>query len=170
MRRHERRLLDAYTAITRSRKLEGQWWGDGGAYFVASYARTGDGSAVEHDGQVWFYDPRTETVRLHTLFGVNPDPAADTGNYDGPDNITVSPYGGLILAEDGDGVNHLIGVAPDGSVFAIARNELNDSEFCGPAFSGDGRTLYVDIQSPGLILAITGPWRAAFGAGSFGSS
>ena len=45
------------TEITRSRKLEGQWWGDGGAYFVASFARTSDGSVNEHDGQVWFYDP-----------------------------------------------------------------------------------------------------------------
>ena len=45
--------------ITRSRKLEGQWWGDGGAYFVASFARTSDGSVNEHDGQVWFYDPAT---------------------------------------------------------------------------------------------------------------
>ena len=26
--------------ITRSRKLEGAWWGDGGVYFVASFART----------------------------------------------------------------------------------------------------------------------------------
>ncbi len=25
--------------VTRSRKFEGQWWGDGGAYFVASFAR-----------------------------------------------------------------------------------------------------------------------------------
>ena len=44
--------------VTRSRKLEGAWWGDGGAYFVASFARTADGSVNEHDGQVWFYDPR----------------------------------------------------------------------------------------------------------------
>ena len=44
--------------VTRSRKLEGPWWGDGGAYFVASFARDGDGSVNEHDGQVWFYDPR----------------------------------------------------------------------------------------------------------------
>jgi secreted PhoX family phosphatase len=154
-------------AITRSRKLEGQWWADGGAYFVASYARNSDGSAAEHDGQVWFYDPRTETVTLKNLFGVNPDPAADT-HYDGPDNITVSPYGGLILAEDGEGISHLIGVAADGSVFPMARNELNESEFCGPAFSGDGRILFANIQSPGLTLAITGPWRPALGG--FGSS
>ena len=44
--------------VTRSRKLEGQWWGDGGAYFVASFARSSDGSVNEHDGQVWFYDPK----------------------------------------------------------------------------------------------------------------
>ena len=43
--------------VTRSRKFEGAAWGDGGAYIVASYARAEDGSASEHDGQVWFYDP-----------------------------------------------------------------------------------------------------------------
>ena len=89
--------------ITRSRKLEGQWWGDGGAYFVASFARRSDGSANEHDGQVWFYDPARSRIRLKTIFGVNPDPATGDVNFDGPDNITVSPHGGLILAEDGEG-------------------------------------------------------------------
>jgi hypothetical protein len=49
-----------------------------------------DGSTNEHDGQVWFYDPESETVTLKTIFGVNPDPGKDT-NYDVPDNITVSP-------------------------------------------------------------------------------
>ena len=34
--------------------LEGAWWGDGGAYFVVSFARTSDGSVNEHGGQVWF--------------------------------------------------------------------------------------------------------------------
>ena len=97
------------------------------------------------------------------LFGVNPDPSVDTGNYDGPDNITVSPHGGLVLAEDGDGVSHLIGVTPSGAPFSLARNELNDSEFCGPAFSADGRTLFVNIQTPGMTMAITGPWIRPIG-------
>ncbi|MDP9864549.1 MULTISPECIES: alkaline phosphatase PhoX [Streptosporangium] len=143
--------------VTRSRKLEGAWWADGGAYFVSSYARTDDGSVNEHDGQVWFYDPRSETVTLRTIFGVNPDPEQDT-DYDGPDNITVSPYGGIILAEDGEGLSHLVGVTKQGKAYPMARNELNDSEFTGPTFSADGRILFANIQSPGYVFAITGPW------------
>jgi secreted PhoX family phosphatase len=145
--------------VTRSRKLEGAWWGDGGAYFVSSFAREDDGSVNEHDGQVWFYDPRKETVKLMTIFGVNPDPDVDANNYDGPDNITVSPYGGVILAEDGDGVQHLVGVTDQGKAYTLARNDQGDSEFAGPVFSPDGKTLFANIQSdPGRAFAITGPW------------
>ncbi|MEC5201189.1 hypothetical protein RCH21_003445 [Arthrobacter sp. PL16] len=144
--------------ITRSRKLEGQWRGDNGVFFVASFARLGDGSVNEHDGQVWFYDPASQTITLKTIFGVNQNPDQDNGNFDGPDNITVSTHGGLILAEDGSGVSHLVGVTSEGKAYPLARNDFNDSEFCGPAFSSDGDTLFVNIQSPGFTLAITGPW------------
>ena len=40
----------------------------------------------------------------------------------------------------------------------MARNELNDSEFTGPVFSADARILFANIQSPGHVFAITGPW------------
>ncbi|MET9103011.1 alkaline phosphatase PhoX [Streptomyces antibioticus] len=150
--------------ITRARKLEGMWWGDGGAYVVSSYAR--DESPGRHDGQVWFYDPRRRTLTLKVLLGVNPDPSAD-GAYDGPDNITVSPYGGLVIAEDGEGVQHLFGATDSGRTYPIARNDLNIgtaeepefSEFTGVTFSQDGRTLYANIQEPGIMVAITGPWK-----------
>ena len=157
------RLQEFDEPITRSRKLEGAWWGNGGAYFVSSFARpeaSGDGSLNAHDGQVWFYDPERRTVTLKTLFGLNPDP--DSDNFDGPDNITVSPHGGLILAEDGEGINHLIGVSRRGHAYPLARNEDEaNGEFCGPSFSLDGRVLFTNIQSPtyGATLAITGPWR-----------
>ena len=144
--------------VTRSRKLEGIWWADGGAYFVASFARLSDGSAKEHDGQVWHYEPATESITLTTMFGVNLDPSVDANNYDGPDNITVSPYGGLILCEDGEGIQHLVGVTDQGKAYTLARNDFNDSEFAGPTFSADGTILYVGIQSPGHVFAITGPW------------
>ncbi|MEU6684849.1 alkaline phosphatase PhoX [Streptomyces sp. NPDC046832] len=150
--------------VTRARKLEGMWWGDGGAYIVSSYARAE--SPVRHDGQVWFYDPKRRTLTLKVLLGVNPDPSKD-GAFDGPDNITVSPYGGLVIAEDGEGVQHLFGATDSGRIYPIARNELNIgtaeepeySEFTGVTFSPDGRTLYANIQTPGIMLAITGPWK-----------
>jgi uncharacterized protein len=144
--------------VTGSRKLEGAYWGDGGAYFVASFARASDGSTNEHDGQVWFYDPGTETVTLRSIFGVNPDPDADT-NYDGPDNIALDPNGGLILAEDGDGIQHLIGVSTSGNAYTLARNDASDSEFAGPTFTEDGEILFACIQGDGYTFAITGPWK-----------
>ncbi len=144
--------------VTRSRKLEGMWWGDGGAYFVASFARTSDGSAAQHDGQVWFLDPHCDTIELKLHFAYTP--ADQDSDPDGPDNITVSPYGGVILAEDGDGKSHLVGSTDSGEVFFFARNEhADDAEFCGVTFSRDRKTLFASVQSPGLTYAITGPWR-----------
>ncbi|MFE5397665.1 alkaline phosphatase PhoX [Streptomyces sp. NPDC056568] len=151
--------------VTRARKLEGMWWADGGAYIVSSYARD-ESPGRPHDGQVWFYDPKRRTLTLKVLLGVNADPSAD-GAFDGPDNITVSPYGGLVIAEDGDGVQHLFGATDSGRTYPIARNDLNIgseeepeySEFTGVTFSPDGRTLYANIQDPGIMLAITGPWK-----------
>ena len=144
--------------ITRSRKLEGMWWGDGGAYFVASFARTTDGSAAQHDGQVWFIDPRRGTIELRLHFAYTP--SDQDNDPDGPDNITVSPYGGVILAEDGEGVQHLLGSTDRGEVFFFARNDdAGDSEFAGPTFSHDRRILFANIQTPGWVFAIRGPFR-----------
>ena len=99
--------------VNRSRKFEGAWWGDGGAYVVCSYARTSDGSVGVHDGQVWHLDPAAGTLTLRVHFPVNPDPASDLP--DGPDNITVCPWGGLLLAEDGEGSSTCWRSAPTGS-------------------------------------------------------
>jgi secreted PhoX family phosphatase len=143
--------------VTRGRKLEGAWWGDNGAYIVTSFAR--EESPVPHDGQVWFYDPKNSTLTLKVRFGVNPNPDQD-GAFDGPDNITVSPWGGLIIAEDGEGVQHLVGVTESGEPFPMARNELgNGSEFTGPIYSHDKQVLFGSIQTPGIMFAITGPWK-----------
>jgi secreted PhoX family phosphatase len=49
-------------------------------------------------------------------------------------------------------------VTERGRAYALARNDYNDSEFCGPTFSKDGKHLFVNIQQPGITLAITGPW------------
>lgn len=147
--------------VTRSRKIEGAWWGKGRAYVVCSFARLSDGSLGEHDGQVWSYEPRTSTLRLEVRFDVNPAPDTPSGADlpDGPDNITVSPWGGLVLAEDGRGTQHLLATASDGSTSLLARNARNGSEFAGVCFSPDRRILFANIQRPGITFAITGPFQ-----------
>jgi secreted PhoX family phosphatase len=130
--------------VTRAHKLEGAWWGDGGAYIVSSYSSN-------HRGQVWHYDPRRSTFTLRLLF------TGEGDGSDGPDNISVSPHGGVIIAEDGGGSNHLVAATEDGTTFRIARSE-GGSEFTGPVFSADGRVLFANVQVPGTMFAITGPW------------
>jgi secreted PhoX family phosphatase len=39
-----------------------------------------------------------------------------------------------------------------------------DNEFAGATFSSNGQWLFVNIQTPGVTFAITGPW----GKGVFG--
>ena len=143
--------------VTRGRKLEGAWWGDGGAYVVTSFAR--EESPVPHDGQVWFYDPQAGTLELRLRFGVNPNPEQDGTNYDGPDNISVSPWGGVIIAEDGEGVQHLVGATESGETFTMARNDVDTNELAGPVYSADKRILFANLYEPGITYAVTGPWR-----------
>src|SRR5215510_3977275 len=92
-------------------------------------------------------------------------PAAHDGMeaaLDMPDNICVSPNGGLILCEDGNNEQYVRGLTRDGKIFDFAKNILpgyEDKEFAGATFSPDGHTLFVNIQTPGVTLAIWGPWE-----------
>ncbi|NNJ65410.1 MAG: phosphatase, partial [Xanthomonadales bacterium] len=36
------------------------------------------------------------------------------------------------------------------------------SEWAGATFSKDGEWLFVNLYSPGVTLAITGPWQAGY--------
>lgn len=80
------------------------------------------------------------------------------------DNLTVAPWGDLIICEDSysdssDTVNYLRGLTPSGKIYTLAMNaHPAKGEFCGACFSPDGSTLFVNIQKPGFTLAITGPW------------
>jgi secreted PhoX family phosphatase len=142
-------------------RLEGCWRGsDNRIYFVST-----NGGAVGQ-GQVWFYDPLQQ--RLTLLFE---SPSADVLNA--PDNITVSPRGGLVICEDGSGAEFMHGLTVDGDIFPFARNavrlngakngfvgDFSGSEWAGACFSPDGRWLFANLQSPGITVAITGPWKA----------
>lgn len=131
---------------------EGIWYGNGELYFCCTSG--GPGSR----GQVFRYDPATERLELFVQ-----SPSAS--DLRAPDNICVAPFGDLIICEDGAAPNFVRGVTPDGKLYNIARNILNNgsSEFAGACFSPDGRTLFVNIQSPGITLAIWGPWESRKG-------
>jgi secreted PhoX family phosphatase len=140
-------------------KAEGLWTGlDGSVWFVSS---RGDGpdaedeedrSAAVHAGQIWKYDPHAGTIELVVIFpGGSP--------YDGPDNITVSPYGYALACTDGEDDQYLVGVNEAGDTFEFAKNPAGDDEFAGATFSPDGETLYVNIQGqPALTFAVVGPF------------
>jgi uncharacterized protein len=162
--------------VTRGKKFEGVWSDGRGVYIVNSYAfGTTDlpADATKHDGMVWYYDYADETITLVTYFphqsstDTGATPKYDDLTFDSPDNVTVTPWGSLVLAEDGAGSSHVLSSTPGGPTYAIARNQVNIgtadapeySEFTGPTFTDDGRILFVNIQDPGITLAITGPWE-----------
>jgi uncharacterized protein len=106
-------------------------------------------------GQVWEYRPQPDgqgTLRL-----VFESPSAQFLRQ--PDNVTVSPRGGVLLCEDHDGYDRLIGLDPQGRPFEFARNRLGNGEFAGLTYGPKGNWLFVNIQRPGMTLAITGPWQ-----------
>jgi secreted PhoX family phosphatase len=125
---------------------EGIWTAKDGLYFCA----TSGGSNSK--GQVWKLALDGSSV---TLF-LEP---RNADLVDMCDNLCVAPWGDLILCEDGPGHNRLVGVTPKGEVYTLAQNVLNLYELCGACFSPDGSTLFVNLQRPGITVAITGPWN-----------
>lgn len=155
------------------RRLEGVWYGAGRVYFVST-----TGGPIG-EGQIWEYDPGAETVQIiyHS---------ASTADCENPDNLVVTPNGGLILCEDNSGgtsndAERMLGLTLAGEIFTFAKNNIDftagglgaytraesgitysgnfrQNEWAGACFSGDGQWLFVNIQTPGLTFAITGPW------------
>lgn len=78
-----------------------------------------------------------------------------------PDNMTVAPWGDLLVCEDTGSHCGIVGITADGRTYTIADNAHSNSELAGVCFSPDGSTLFVNIQYPGMTIAITGPWPAA---------
>ncbi|MFJ2674157.1 alkaline phosphatase PhoX [Streptomyces sp. NPDC087525] len=150
--------------ITHAQKLEGCYWGERAVYFVSSFARSAEGSAADHYGQVWKYEPERRRLTLVIVFGPGTDIQLPG---ESPDNICLAPSGGLMVCEDGGGAQHVFGVTRRGEVYALARGAQNIGtaeepewgEFAGVTFSPDGATMYVNCYTPGTTFAVTGPWQ-----------
>ncbi len=108
-------------------------------------------------GQIFRYVPGGADGGDLQLFVESTDPRL----MDYADNLTVAPWGHLIICEDrtGNKINHLRGVTSAGHTYTIAR--LNaETELAGACFSPDGNVLFVNAYAPGRTLAIRGPWRS----------
>ena len=142
--------------------LEGCWYIDGRVFFTAK-----SGGEMKK-GQVWEYVIADEKLRLvYESRGIT--------DLNMPDNITSSPRGGLIICEDGEGLDpmRLQCLTCDGKLCVFGINNIDltktphngfskkyfDGEWAGTTFSPDGKWLFVNHQSPGITFAITGPWR-----------
>jgi uncharacterized protein len=139
-------------------RLEGAWFGDGKLYVTAT-----DGGDARM-GQVWELDPETERLRL-----IFESPGPQVLNM--PDNLCLSPRGGLAVCEDGTANPHVHGLTRDGRIFRFARNtvwlegqrnslwgDFTMREIAGVTYSPDGKWMFLNVQTPGITFAITGPW------------
>ena len=157
-------------------RLEGCWADGDSIYFVSTSggdAKNGDVNTPdlypEGYGQIWEYRQRSRKLVLHYE-----SPGGEV--MDSPDNLTVTPRGGLLACEDdasddnGESINRLIGISPRGEAFTFAVNVFSESELAGACFSPDGETLFVNLfgdstltpndhKDKGMTCAITGPWR-----------
>lgn len=142
----------------RFKKLEGCWSdADGRIWFVSSSGGEAGG------GQVWRYDPCGRDSGRLTLVFESPD----RDLLDMPDNICLDPNSANVyLCEDSDYAkvggteeNFVRILSPQGRIADFAKNVMSgyeETEVAGATFSPDGQTLFFNIQTPGLTVAVWG--------------
>jgi secreted PhoX family phosphatase len=157
---------------------EGAYFDSGKIYFVCT------SGGVARQGQVFEYDPRREVL---TIIFNSAGRGVSNLECNNPDNIAVSNRGGIILCEDGgNDIQRMRGLSQNGKTFIFAENRINLSaadiahvdavvnkgrggivasvaagshsgnEWAGACFHG--KWMFVNIQTPGVTFAITGPW------------
>ena len=135
---------------------EGMWFQNNECYFACT------SGGKKHLGQIFRYVPspyegtpqeESQSGTLELFLEPNDSELAQWG-----DNLTVAPWGDLIVCEDNP-KPFLFGVTPEGNVYKLGQNVGFKSELTGCVFSPSGRTLFVNIQHAGLTLAIQGPWQ-----------
>jgi len=133
-------------------RLEGCLHGRGKIFFTST-----DGGDRKL-GQVWEYTPGSGADGGMLKLLMQPTDAAVLNM---PDNLCLTRSGGLLICEDNASSVHLQLLNRNNDVINFAKNvmvEYETREFAGVTFSPDGETLFVNIQVPGVTLAIWGPW------------
>ena len=127
---------------------EGIWYFNGIVYFTTKL-----------DNRVWAYNIAASSISIIYDIATSPTPTLS-----GVDNVTVSPSGEVLVAEDG-GDMQIVAITPSGEILPIMQvaNHPN-SEVTGPAFDPSGTRLYFSSQrgaagtsSDGVTYEISGP-------------
>jgi uncharacterized protein len=157
----------------RMNRGEGIWYFDGKMYVMDT-----SGGSINR-GAIWELDLASQTLTC-----IYSSASVLVGNMG--DNLTVSPRGGLLICEDASTATtdqfgygqRLMGLSAEGDSYIFAKNNINltaaqlsaagkrsslaadhrGNEFAGACFDPSGRYLFVNIQTPGVTFAITGPW------------
>ncbi|MEM7772665.1 MAG: alkaline phosphatase PhoX [Cyanobacteria bacterium P01_A01_bin.37] len=132
---------------------EGICYSDGHFYFTCT-----NGGDIPN-GQVWKYTPDVtdSNAAASEYTGGILELLVQPNNprvLDYPDNIIMAPWGDLLLCEDGAGEQFMVGLTPEGQLYPFARNALNGAEFAGICSLPGRTTLFLNIYSPGLTLAV----------------
>lgn len=130
-------------------RLEGADFAGGALWF--SDTKGGE----DQRGRVYRYSPARNALELF----VEGTPANGVRQ---PDNLTVTPWGDVWFAEDrDDGATRIIGATPAGEVYVFASQMSSGAELAGPTFAADGQRFFVNLQTPGITLAVGGPFPEA---------
>ena len=106
-------------------------------------------------GQIWKLNPTSTNELLIELWYE----VQDEASLNMPDNITIAPWGDLIICEDNSDINRLWGLTSRGKPYLIAQNSYTGSEFAGVCFSPIDNTMFVNLQWNGLTIRIDGNWN-----------
>jgi secreted PhoX family phosphatase len=157
----------------RMNRGEGIWYSQGKMFIMDT-----SGGAVQR-GTIWELDLASQVLTC-----IYSSPSALVGNMG--DNLTVSPRHAILICEDASTAatdsfgfgQRLMGITGQGDAYIFAKNNIvvnttqlqtagklaslagdhRANEFAGACFDPTGRYLFVNIQTPGVTFAISGPW------------
>ena len=124
---------------------EGMWYSENEIYFACT------NGGPQRFGQVFKINLKKDTLELFAE-------SEDKTVLHMCDNLTVTPWGHVMVCEDNGETNRLHIIDQQGNIQLFGINKSSHSELAGAVFSPSGKTLFVNIQENGETVAITGPW------------